>query len=176
MSEEKLMEGRGFLVSTYKPDDPPRVEIPLGRTVGADSTFKEVWDWVEDDTVRCIGLFGMGGVGKTTLLDRIHNKFLQVTHKYNYVIRLTVSRPVNLDKIQAAIWKKLKLEEDDWRVLEKVQRAARIQKLLMKHMNFLLLLDDLCDTINLLEDVGIPCHNHKKEMQNHIHDSRGGSL
>ncbi|PKI67359.1 hypothetical protein CRG98_012229 [Punica granatum] len=65
-----LGERRGFTELTCKPDDPLMVEITLEPPVGMNSMFEEVWNWVEDESVRCIGIFGMGGVGKTTLLNK----------------------------------------------------------------------------------------------------------
>lgn len=159
----KIIEGSGFDVLT-EPDDPLIVEIPQEPTVGAESMFKEVWDWVEDETVKCIGLVGMGGVGKTTLLCRIHNQFLKVAHNYDFILWTVVSGPVNLDKIQEAIFKKLKVPKDDSENPDRRERAGRIQ-LLMKDMNFLLFLDDLSDPINLLEDVGIPCGDNPKKYK-----------
>ncbi|OWM82924.1 probable disease resistance protein At5g63020 [Punica granatum] len=162
--EGLLGERRGFTELTCKPDDPLMVEIALQPPVGMNSMFEEVWNWVEDESVRCIGIFGMGGVGKTTLLNKVHNQFLQVSHDYNFVLRVVVSRPVNLEKLQKAIWKKLNLPEDKWNPSDKESTTSAILEL-MKDKNFLLFMDDLWDAIDLLIDLGIPCHDHQNKCK-----------
>ncbi|CAA7029053.1 unnamed protein product [Microthlaspi erraticum] len=37
--------------------------------------FEKAWNHLMDDGTEIMGLYGMGGVGKTTLLERINNKF-----------------------------------------------------------------------------------------------------
>ncbi|XP_031373267.1 probable disease resistance protein At5g63020 isoform X2 [Punica granatum] len=162
--EGLLGECRGFTELTCKPDDPLMVEITLEPPVGMNSMFQEVWNWVEDESVRCVGIFGMGGVGKTTLLNRVHNQFLQVSHDYNFVLRVVVSRPVNLENLQKAIWEKLKLPEDEWDPSDKESTTSAILKS-MKDKNFLLFMDDLWDAIDLLIDLGIPCHDHQNKCK-----------
>ncbi|XP_031372174.1 disease resistance protein RFL1-like [Punica granatum] len=157
--EEELGKARGFTVYTYKPDDPLMVEIPLESPVGLDSTFEEVWNWVQDERVRQIGLYGMGGVGKTTLLRKIHNEFLKIEHDYNVVAWIVVSRSTNLEKIQDAIWKKLKLSEAEWHHLSEQDRAGKILSI-MKKKSFMLFLDDIWEEIDLL-NIGIPSRGHQ---------------
>ncbi|XP_031374711.1 probable disease resistance protein At5g63020 isoform X2 [Punica granatum] len=159
-----LGERRGFTELTCKPDDPLMVEITLEPPVGMNSMFEEVWNWVEDESVRCIGIFGMGGVGKTTLLNKVPNQFLQVSHDYNFALRVVLSRPVNLEKLQKAIWEKLNLPEDEWDPSDKESTTSAILKS-MKDKNFLLFMDDLWDAIDLLIDLGIPCHDHQNKCK-----------
>lgn len=158
--EENIKEGRCFTIVTTKRDDPIMLEIPSEPPVGREAVFREIWGWVEDETVRCIGLTGMGGVGKTTLLDSVHNQFLQVSHNYDFSFRHVVSRPLNLNKIQESLLKDLMPNEDNrWSHLDSTGRASLIRDL-MKKRNFLLFLDDLWDSIDLHKDIGIPIHDH----------------
>ncbi|KAK9923200.1 hypothetical protein M0R45_031631 [Rubus argutus] len=60
-------------------------------TVGMDSMFEKVWRHVEDNEVRIIGLYGMGGVGKTTLIKQVNNNFLRTHSDFNLVIFVVVS-------------------------------------------------------------------------------------
>lgn len=62
----------------YRPANARVEERPMDRVVGFESAFEEAWGSVEDGNVRIIGLFGMGGVGKTTLLTKIHNELDQL--------------------------------------------------------------------------------------------------
>ncbi|OWM82905.1 hypothetical protein CDL15_Pgr005305 [Punica granatum] len=162
--EEVLCKGRGFTIFNYKRAEPLMVEIPLKPPTGLHSTFQEVWKWVQDERVRCIGLYGMGGVGKTTLLKMIHNEFLKIKHDYNMAAWIVVSNPPNLEKIQKAIFRKLHLPESEWNHTSESDRAGKILSI-MKENNFLLFLDDIWVHIDLLE-LGIPSNNdpHKSKI------------
>nr|AKE49460.1 NBS-LRR disease resistance protein NBS45 [Dimocarpus longan] len=124
--------------------------------VGMDYIFSQVWRCIEDQSVGIIGLYGMGGVGKTTLLKKLNNEFLKTSHDFDVVvIWVVVSREVNLKKIQEAIRKKLQIavnmrdneDTDDERAVE-IFHALKDKK-------FALLLDDLWERIDLLT-MGIP--------------------
>ncbi|XP_031371968.1 disease resistance protein RPS5-like [Punica granatum] len=140
------------------------VEIPLEPPVGIDSSFEEAWKWVQDEKVRRIGIYGMGGVGKTTLLKKIHNEFLGIQHDYNVVASIVVSRPTNPKKIQEAIWEKLNLPKLEWDRTSELDRAPKIFRK-MKERSFLLFLDDVWEEIDLL-NLGIPSrgHPHKSKI------------
>ncbi|KAJ6302410.1 hypothetical protein OIU77_016488 [Salix suchowensis] len=54
------------------------VPRPSEPAVGLESTFNKVWTWLrEEKQVGIVGLYGMGGVGKTTLLTQINNESLK---------------------------------------------------------------------------------------------------
>ncbi|KAF2323144.1 hypothetical protein GH714_033638 [Hevea brasiliensis] len=61
------------VVVERKPLDPTN-EMPMPQTVGLDYNFGEIWRWIEEPDVGIIGLYGIGGLGKTTLLRKIYNK------------------------------------------------------------------------------------------------------
>ncbi|PKI31420.1 hypothetical protein CRG98_048191 [Punica granatum] len=164
--ETALVEGRNFKVKedvAYEPADPPMFEIPLEPPVGLDSSFEEVWKWVQDDSVRRIGIYGMGGVGKTTLLKKIHNEFLGIRNDYDVVAWVVVSQPIDPTKIQKAIWDKLNLPKSEWDRTSEFDRAPKILNI-MKRKSFLLFLDDVWDEINLL-NIGIPYRGHQRQSK-----------
>ncbi|KAK3219536.1 hypothetical protein Dsin_013506 [Dipteronia sinensis] len=77
---KQLIETGNFDAVADKVPRPNIDEMPMEKTVGMDSMFDEVWKCVEDHKARIIGLYGMGGVGKTTLLKKLNNRFLVTSH------------------------------------------------------------------------------------------------
>jgi len=66
---------------------------PLAPTVGLESTLVKVWSLIEDNQdVGIIGLCGVGGVGKTTLLTQINNRLSSTPTLYDVLIWAVVSR------------------------------------------------------------------------------------
>ncbi|KAL5698103.1 hypothetical protein ACHQM5_029182 [Ranunculus cassubicifolius] len=129
-------------------------------SVGMDKAFTKVWNWVADDAVKTIGIFGTGGVGKTTLLKKINNKFREEsgTTSFHVVIWVVVSSQFNMQKVQKQIGERLGLawSEDD----DQNRKAQLIFNALSKK-KFLLLLDDVWNPLNF-EEIGIPFQNHSK--------------
>ncbi|GAY62767.1 hypothetical protein CUMW_220410 [Citrus unshiu] len=126
-------------------------ERPVEPTiVGLNSTLEKVWRCLGEERVGIIGLYGMGGVGKTTLLAQINNKFLDTPNDFDVVIWVVVSKDMQLERIQEKIGERIGLLEN--RSLE--ERASGIFKILSKK-KFLLLLDDVWERIDLTK-VGIP--------------------
>ncbi|XP_034678059.1 probable disease resistance protein At5g63020 isoform X2 [Vitis riparia] len=133
---------------------PPVIERPLEKTVGLDSPFLEVWRWLQDEQIRTIGIYGMGGVGKTALLKKINNKFLQPSHDFDVVIWVVVSKPTNLQRVHETLRNKLEIPDGRWKNRSEDEKAAEIFAVL-KTKKFVLLLDDIWEPLDLLK-VGIP--------------------
>ena len=130
------------------------IEMPLEKPVGLDSPFHEVWRLLQDEQVGTIGIYGMGDVGKTTLLKKINNKFLTPNNNFDIVIWVVISKPTNLRKIQETLLSRLQVPDDRWKNRGKDEMAAEIYRVL-KTKKFVLLLDDIWEPFNLLQ-VGIP--------------------
>lgn len=133
----------------------PVVEIPSRPAVGLDLMLERVKSFLREENVWTIGLYGMGGVGKTTLLKCINNGFLSWDHCFDVVIWAVVSRDFVVEKIQQAIGARLGLSWDEAQFQE--LRASRIYSI-MRRKKFLLLLDDVWEGIDL-EKIGIPTPN-----------------
>ncbi|KAJ9692603.1 hypothetical protein PVL29_011594 [Vitis rotundifolia] len=141
----------------------PRVgERPSEATVGMNSRLGMVWSSLDEEQVGIIGLYGLGGVGKTTLLTHINNAFTKRTHDFDFVIWATVSKNVNLENIQDDIWKKIGFCDDKWNSKSRDEKATSIWRVLSEK-RFVLLLDDLWERLNLL-DVGVPLQNKKNKI------------
>ncbi|XP_059633152.1 disease resistance protein RPS2 [Cornus florida] len=136
-------------------------EMPSRPAIGLDVMLEKVRRFLSEDDVGIIGIYGMGGVGKTTLLKNINNEFLTSTHDFNVVIWVLVSRDFVHEKIQEAIWVRLGLSWDENERQE--QRASKIYKV-MRRKRFLLLLDDVWKGIDL-EEIGIPLPNKQNKCK-----------
>ena len=154
---ELQSEGSNFPQVAVPLPSPLVIERPLDEkpVVGLDSPFQEVWTLLQDEQVGSIRIYGMGGVGKTTLLKKINNKFLESSIKaFDIVIWVVVSRPTNLERVQETILDRLDIPHDRWKGREEERKAEEICRVL-KTRKFLLLLDDIWDPLDLMR-VGIP--------------------
>ena len=135
---------------------------PMDETVGLDPMLQKVWRCIEDKSLGIIGLYGIGGVGMTTLLYRINNLFLSRKHDFVEVILVSVSRQPDMKKIQKTILQKLGLPKG-FRFGFTEEDASLICRKL-EGRKFLLLLDDICEWLDL-NLVGIPLPNNQNESK-----------
>ncbi|XP_030442398.2 disease resistance protein RPS5-like [Syzygium oleosum] len=152
----ELPPKEGEFDTVTSPLPPPRVlGMPMDKTVGLDSSFKKVWEWLVDKKqVGMIGLYGIGGVGKTTLMKRINEELSRANHGFDVVIWVVVSRQVNKDRIQDAIRKRLDIEDELWKGWSWDERVHHLRKDLNKK-KFVLLIDDLWGRLDLPK-IGVP--------------------
>ncbi|KAK9232410.1 hypothetical protein WN943_022656 [Citrus x changshan-huyou] len=152
---ETLMGEGIFEVVAEKVPEPAATERPTEPTViGLQSQLEQVWRCLVEESVGIVGLYGMGGVGKTTLLTHINNKFLESTTNFNYVIWVVVSKDLRHENIQDTIGEKIGLLNDTWKNRRIEQKALDIFRIL-KEKKFVLLLDDLWQRVDLTK-VGVP--------------------
>ncbi|WCJ24863.1 Disease resistance protein (CC-NBS-LRR class) family [Euphorbia peplus] len=130
------------------------VEIGCDRTVGLQTKLDEVWSTLMKPEVGVLGLYGLGGVGKTTLLTHINDKFVSTQNDFDFVIWIVVSKEFSLGKIQEQIGERIGIAVNDWRKKDIREKARDISNLLRKK-KFVLLLDDLWEKV-LLEKAGVP--------------------
>ena len=132
--------------------------------------FAEVWKWLEDEKVGIIGLYGMGGVGKTTLLIKINNEFLETKLGFDVVIWVVVSKPTNIEKVQELILNKLEVPLYEWKNISKDEKNKKIFSIL-KTKKFVLLLDDIWERLDLTE-LWVPHPNGEDNMSKLIFTTR----
>ncbi|KAK3421154.1 hypothetical protein EUGRSUZ_G01856 [Eucalyptus grandis] len=111
-----------------------------------------IWGCLMENRSSNLGISGMGGVGKTTIVERIHNRLLK-NGNFDAVIFCTVSQNFSIHKLQSDIWKELK--ESDMEEERVMKRAAKLSTDLSKKKNFVLILDDVWEHFEV-RDVGIP--------------------
>lgn len=127
---------------------------PIEPIVGMESMFDKVWSHIEDEEVGVIGLYGMGGVGKTTLLTKINNNFLHTTNDFNLVIWIVVSKDFKLDNIQNKIGEKIGFSDETWKRQGEDEKAEDIS-MVLGTKKFVLFLDDMWERVEITK-VGVP--------------------
>ncbi|CAH2037445.1 unnamed protein product [Thlaspi arvense] len=105
------------------------------------------------DGARVLGLYGMGGVGKTTLLASINNKLVEEVYDFDLVIWVLASEDLQYEGIQDQILRRLRVDED-WEKETEEEKAYEIYNIL-DGKKFVLLLDDLWSKVDL-NKVGVP--------------------
>lgn len=131
-----------------------RVSFPGRRQLGIESALSlgdfqafgstkramdEVMEALKEHNVNIIGVYGMGGVGKTTMVKQVganaHRDGL-----FQHVAMAVISQNPDIRKIQAQIadMLNLKLEEES-----EAGRAARLRERIMRGQNALIILDDI---------------------------------
>lgn len=129
-------------------------EMPIGKTVGMDLMVDKVWDSIREENVSMIGLYGMGGTGKTTLLKRINNEFAKTSHDFDEVIWVVISKVNNSEKTMDVIRKRLHIEDNLWINRSEEERVAEIYRV-MKLKKIVLMLDDIWEQFDL-QKLGVP--------------------
>ncbi|KAI9403454.1 hypothetical protein POPTR_001G429430v4 [Populus trichocarpa] len=118
----------------------------------SEEAFEQIMDALKDDKVNMIGLCGMGGVGKTTLVKEVGRRAKEL-QLFPEVLMATVSQNPNVTDIQHQMADKLGLN-----IKEKSTNAGRADRLwqrLKQVEKMLIILDDVWKYIDLKE-IGIP--------------------
>ncbi|TYG71704.1 hypothetical protein ES288_D05G419500v1 [Gossypium darwinii] len=159
--DEKTREMKEFLDNAPNASeglamDGPSAGLPLptSELVGEEAVRNEIWACLMQEEVSKIGVWGMGGVGKTTIMKHIHNDLLK-QQRFERVIWVTISKEFNVMKVQDNIASALESKEYLDKEEDKLRRAAILSEMLKKAGKHVLILDDVWDKVSL-EEVGIP--------------------
>ncbi|KAJ6314026.1 hypothetical protein OIU78_017644 [Salix suchowensis] len=124
---------------------------------------------LKDDNVNMIGLYGMGGVGKTTLVKEIGRKAKE-SQLFDVVLLATVSQNPNVKNIQNRMAEILGLHFGE----ETVEgRASRLWQSLKTVKKLLVILDDVWEAVNL-KKIGIPVGDDHRGCKVLLTTRRGG--
>ena len=121
------------------------------------STLKDILDALNNPDVNMIGIYGPGGIGKTTIAKEI-GKHAEDKKLFNVVAFAEVAVKPDIKYIQQEIAEKLGLT---FRDENPSGRARHLQQRLKQEEKVLFVLDNIWERLNL-EDVGIPFGNDHK--------------
>jgi len=119
------------------------------------SIMEKVMTQLEDSTVRMIGLYGPGGVGKSTLIKEIARK-AKYKKLFDVVVSIEITANPNLQKVQEEIAYVLglRLEGEG----ENVRADCLRRRLKREKGRTLLIFDDIWNKLDL-NKLGIPLHD-----------------
>ncbi|GAB4828852.1 hypothetical protein Ancab_018511 [Ancistrocladus abbreviatus] len=131
--------------------------MPTGDFKAFESTksaMMEIIGALNCDANKIIGIYGMGGVGKTSLMKAVAKQ--AKSKMFDEVVIATVSQNPDRNKIQCEVGEGLglRLPEETASI-----RALRLAARLKQEKSVLLILDDVWERLDLAL-VGIPCEDH----------------
>ncbi|OMO66610.1 Disease resistance protein [Corchorus capsularis] len=143
------------------PADLPRISLLPSQGImpskSSDLAESQIMEALKDDGVNIIGVWGMGGVGKTTLVNEVGRKSKELK-LFGEVVNVVISQNQNIEKIQDSIAELLKSRLSN---TSEVGRAEQLWSRLENEKSILIILDDLWKKLDL-KKVGIPIGEHHK--------------
>ncbi|XP_056175207.1 probable disease resistance protein At5g47250 isoform X2 [Syzygium oleosum] len=149
-AEDRKRQGKGLLEVRETKVSKLLEEKMVGEAFQRNTT--KILEYLVGNQISKLGIYGMGGVGKTTIMVHIHNRLLEKAN-YGHVLWITVSQDLNTQRLQDTLGMELGLgilQEKDVR-----KRAAMLHDCLTKRGKSTIILDDVWQRFDLKE-VGIP--------------------
>ncbi|XP_044482461.1 uncharacterized protein LOC123208896 isoform X2 [Mangifera indica] len=113
------------------------------------SIMKNVWDALSDENVYMIGVYGMGGTGKTTLVQKVGGE-AKKDKLFEDIVFVEVTQNLDRKKVQTGIAEKLGITFGN-----ETERADKLYERLGNGKKILLILDNIWKDFDL-KTIGIP--------------------
>ncbi|EOY12806.1 LRR and NB-ARC domains-containing disease resistance protein, putative [Theobroma cacao] len=157
IEEVKEIHHQGSFLDGVAIDAPPTGGVILQTTdlEGEINVKEQILEYLMGDEVAMIGVCGMGGIGKTTIMKHINNQLLKEA-RFDKVIWVTVSKELNVVKLQEDIASACDMK--DCLPKNELKRATKLMDIL-KTERYVLILDDVWKRFSLSQ-VGIPEPTH----------------
>ncbi|XXG57981.1 hypothetical protein AAC387_Pa04g0413 [Persea americana] len=151
----QLKEKNGFSdgVAIHQLGIPSPQPAATLQSESANATMRRIWNHLLDVEIRKVGVYGMGGVGKTTILKHIHNQLIH-SGVFKSISWVTVSKALDLYRLQEEIAGAIGLDLSN-RVDNEENRSSKIHAELSRRERCLLILDDVWKPFPL-DRIGIP--------------------
>jgi Leucine-rich repeat (LRR) protein len=117
--------------------------------------YEELMCALEDDDVTMIGLYGMGGCGKTMLAMEVGKR---CGHLFDQVVFVPISSTVDVERIQEKIAGSLEFEFQE---KDEMDRSQRLCMRFTQEDRVLVILDDVWQMLDF-DAIGIPSSEHHK--------------
>ncbi|TYJ48195.1 hypothetical protein E1A91_A01G044100v1 [Gossypium mustelinum] len=156
VEEVKEIIEQGRFTGALVIDDPSTAGVPfqLEHLEGETAVIADIWKHLMSDEIGMVGVCGMGGIGKTTIMKHIHNKLLEETKTkplFEKIIWVTVSQDFNITRLQQDIADAMNIED----LPKPEQKRAAVLRNELRQIRHVLILDDVWEGF-VLEKVGIP--------------------
>ncbi|KAL3748419.1 hypothetical protein ACJRO7_009629 [Eucalyptus globulus] len=149
-AEDLMRQGKGLFEARETKATKLLEDKMVGEAFQRNTT--KILELLVGNQISRLGIYGMGGVGKTTIMLHIYNRLLEEA-TYGNMLWITASQDFKTQRLQDAIGKELGLgilQEEDVR-----KRAAMLYDCLTKRDKSTIILDDVWERFDLKE-VGIP--------------------
>ncbi|KAL5564024.1 hypothetical protein UlMin_033771 [Ulmus minor] len=141
-----LQNADNFRNFSYRPDVQPSFKNKDYEAFDTRmQTSKEIMKALRDPNLTMIGVYGMGGIGKTTLVTDVARQAKE-EECFSELVMVTVSQDFDLKSIQNGIAEGLGLTLDGENMSV---RAKRLQNRLRQENKILIILDDIWDELDL---------------------------
>ncbi|WVY91191.1 hypothetical protein V8G54_036705 [Vigna mungo] len=156
-----IEEGRQYIQLQHIASIPSNTsDILTEKSMKFDSrkyASNQLMEALKDDGIAMIGLYGMGGSGKTTLAMEV-KKIAEAEHLFDSVIFVPVSSTVEVPRIQEKIASSLHYTFPE---NQEMERAHRLSMRLTEEKKILMILDDVWEKLDFGR-IGIPLSEYHK--------------
>ncbi|TYH86499.1 hypothetical protein ES332_D01G047300v1 [Gossypium tomentosum] len=156
VEEVKEIIEQGRFTGALVIDDPSTAGVPfqLEHLEGETEVIEVIWKHLMSDEIGMVGVCGMGGIGKTTIMKHIHDQLLEETKSkplFEKIIWVTVSQDFNITRLQQDIADAMNIKD----LPESEEKRAAVLRNKLRQIRYVLILDDVWEGF-VLEKVGIP--------------------